>query len=81
MRGGSAVVTLAIALWIGAVLGGCFGRPPCECPAMRAIDPGHMVITRSEKRPELVGGEVEVTADKVTITVGDERVVFAVTRR
>ena len=81
MRALSAVATLAIALWLGAVVGGCFRMPPCDCPAVRAIDPGHMVITRSEKRPELVGAEVEVTADAVTIKHGNEWVTFAATRR
>jgi hypothetical protein len=81
MRSLSAVACVAVAAWLGSVLGGCLSAAAeCEsrCRSMPGIAPATLRIT-SSSRPELVGGEVEIQSlpRRVIVRYADQQLVFS----
>ena len=81
IRALSTFAVVALAIWLGSLLGACGAFRPCSCPPARSITPGTWTITRSPERPELLGGVVEAEPGKVvlryTVDGAPREVVFA----
>ena len=72
-----ALIVFGLAAFVGAALGGaCTHGHPCSCPPHDPLPIGTFAIHESSW-PDLAGGTVEVTQDKVIVRTGTKTVTFA----